>query len=370
MAIRTCRAGKVVWGMFFGTCLLATVGTAWAHEMGLSRGVYVVRGAGVMAEVTFARGELRALVPGLDGDGDGALGDAELAGGAGLLQAAVVDRVAVLGDGAACAGTLTRARLTEEDGAVVAATFACPAAPQAVTLKFAALESLATGHRHLAQVGRGEAGEEGLTDVVLHRRSPAASVTLGAVPETTSYAVGEYFKLGVEHILIGTDHLVFLLGLVLVGGRLRSLLAVITAFTLGHSVSLAMATLQVWSPSGGIVEPAIALSIAYVGVENFFAKDAAGRWKITLPFGFIHGFGFAGVLADLGLPADAVVPALLLFNLGVEAGQLLVLAVILPVLLLLGRQGWYTRVRGAWWISAAIVAAGLYWFVERVFLGE
>ena len=75
------------------------------------------------------------------------------------------------------------------------------------------------------------------------------------------------------------------------------------------------------------------------------------------------------MLADLGLPADAVIPALLLFNLGVEAGQLLVLALVLPVLLLLARQAWFQRARGVWWISGAIVAAGLYWFVERVFFG-
>ena len=156
-----------------------------------------------------------------------------------------------------------------------------------------------------------------------------------------------YFEIGVEHILIGTDHLVFLLGLVVIGGKLRTLIAVITAFTVG---------------------PAIALSIAYIGVENFLVTDAGGRWRITLPFGFIHGFGFAGVLAEIGVPDASVGLALLLFNLGVEAGQLLVLAVLLPLLAVLAARPFYKRLRGARWISAAIVLAGLYWFVERVFL--
>ncbi|MCY1009602.1 HupE/UreJ family protein [Nannocystis pusilla] len=191
----------------------------------------------------------------------------------------------------------------------------------------------------------------------------------GGEAEPPARPVSAYFELGVEHILIGTDHLVFLLGLVVVGGRLRSLVAVITAFTLGHSLSLALATLGIWTPSGAWVEPAIALSIAYVGVENFFVPDAAGRWRITLPFGFVHGFGFAGVLAELGLPAGEVGPALLLFNLGVEAGQLAVLALVLPVLLLLGRWEPYRRYRGAKWISGAIVLAGLWWFFERVLGG-
>jgi hypothetical protein len=155
---------------------------------------------------------------------------------------------------------------------------------------------------------------------------------------------------------------------VLVGGRLRALIAVITAFTVGHSLSLALATLGVWTPDAAFVEPAIALSIAYVGLENLLVESPARRWRITLPFGFIHGFGFAGVLADIGVPADAVGPALLLFNLGVEAGQLLALALALPVLMWLGRRPANPRLHGARWISAAIVLAGVFWFIERVFM--
>ena len=208
---------------------------------------------------------------------------------------------------------------------------------------------------------------------MLHRRAATASVELPADamaamgPRTPSApSVRAYFEIGVEHILIGTDHLVFLLGLVVVGGRLRSLIAVVTAFTIGHSLSLALATLGVWRPDPAFVEPAIALSIAYVGVENFLVTDAAGRWRITLPFGFIHGFGFAGVLAEIGVPDEAVGAALLLFNLGVEAGQLLVLAVVLPLLAWLGARPAYQRARGPRWISAAIVVAGLFWFIQRV----
>jgi hypothetical protein len=129
----------------------------------------------------------------------------------------------VRGDGQACPGTVTRARLTEEDGAVVAATYVCPAAPQAHDAKNADARGAgvrAPAPRQIWSDAAG-AGDAELTDVVLHARSPEATVTLGAVgeaPESSGYSVGEYFKLGVEHILIGTDHLVFLLGLVLIGG--------------------------------------------------------------------------------------------------------------------------------------------------------
>ncbi len=360
--------------MAFGTAMLTLLAAApaRAHEVGLSRGVYTARGSAVAAELGFARAELRTLVPELDVDGDGALADGELAGGLGLLQARVVDAMVLTGDGQACAGEAESAKLTEADGAVLAARFTCAAPPTTLTLTLPLLETLAFGHRHIVQIGPAGAPADSLTDAVLHRRAPAVTVTLAsageAAPEPASRPVGAYFVLGLEHILIGFDHLVFLLGLVVLGGRLRSLLAVVTAFTVGHSLSLALATLGVWTPGASWVEPAIALSIAYVGVENFFVADAAGRWRITLPFGFVHGFGFAGVLAELGVPPDAVGLALLLFNLGVEAGQLLVLALILPPLLWLGRGAPQRRISVARGISAAIVVAGLYWFVERVFL--
>jgi hypothetical protein len=318
--------------------LLAT--SVRAHQVGLSRGTYELDGATISAEIVFARGELRDLVPGLDGDGDGAVSDGELARGA-ALQSAIVDRVLLLADDRACPGTFDRAALVEEDG-----------------------------HRHIALVARAGSGPaDSLADWILHARSPQASVTLSGAPEAPPPPppTGEYFALGVEHILIGIDHLVFLLGLVLVGGRWRSLLAVVTAFTLGHSLSLALATLNIWTPSGGWVEPAIAASIAYVGVENFFVKDAADRWRITLPFGFIHGFGFAGALGDIGVPQDNVGLALFLFNLGVEAGQLAVLVVLLPLLALLRRNSLF-RAHGTRAISFAVVLAGVMWFVERTVL--
>lgn len=352
-----------------GAVIAAAPAGAGAHEVGLSRGVYVASGAEVTAEITFARDELRSLAPGLDTDGDGELADAELSSGTAALRV-IADGFHVSGDAAPCACEVVDAALTEEDGARVRLRYTCAAPPSRLTLDLPIFDALAFGHRHLGAVNRSDG--EPLADLVLHRRSREATVELGAQAPSTPPRppVGEYFKIGVEHILIGTDHLVFLLGLVVVGGRLRSLIAVITAFTVGHSLSLALATLGIWTPDPGFVEPAIALSIAYVGVENFFVPDAAGRWRITLPFGFIHGFGFAGVLAEVGLPADAVGVALLLFNLGVEAGQLLVLALVLPLLAWLGGRAFYRDdKRGARWISAAIVVAGVYWFVTRI-MGE
>src|SRR5437867_3522899 len=173
------------------------------------------------------------------------------------------------------------------------------------------------------------------------------------------------FRLGVEHILTGYDHLLFLLALVLVGGPLRSVLGVVTAFTLAHSVTLAVAALGVWVPRPTLIEPAIALSIAYVGIENCVRPDMRRRWRLTFLFGLVHGFGFAGALREVALSAVQIPLALASFNVGVEAGQLAVLAVVLPLVSWLGGRVWFAG-RGVQVASIAISAIGLCWFVVRV----
>jgi hypothetical protein len=143
------------------------------------------------------------------------------------------------------------------------------------------------------------------------------------------------------------------------------LLAVITAFTVAHSITLALAVLGVFAPPPAVIEPLIAASIAYVGVENFFVKNAEGRWRITAPFGLVHGFGFAGALAEVGVPKTDVPLTLFLFNLGVECGQLMVLAVVLPILWVARKRGWLGPrvVKG---LSVVVIALGVFWLVQRV----
>jgi hydrogenase/urease accessory protein HupE len=171
--------------------------------------------------------------------------------------------------------------------------------------------------------------------------------------------------MGLEHIFTGYDHLLFLFGLLLVGGPLRSLVAAVTAFTLAHSITLGLAAFDVWAPSPRFIEPAIALSIAYIGVENWVVRDARGRWRITLPFGLVHGFGFAGALREIALPRDQMATAVFGFNLGVEIGQLAVLAVFLPVVLALRKTAMWQRV-GMRASALAIALTGFVWFVARL----
>ena len=174
---------------------------------------------------------------------------------------------------------------------------------------------------------------------------------------------------GVHHILIGPDHILFLIGLLLLGGRVRQLLLVVTAFTVAHSITLSLAVLEVVTPPTRMVEPIIALSIVYVGLDNLLSRGGKDmRVWIALVFGLIHGFGFASVLREMGLPTGAIGWSLFSFNLGVEVGQLAVVAVVAA---LLGALRAHSPVAGRRVMvagSVAVILAGAFWFVERVFL--
>jgi hydrogenase/urease accessory protein HupE len=185
-------------------------------------------------------------------------------------------------------------------------------------------------------------------------------------------AFGKFLKSGVHHIFIGWDHILFVVGLLLAGGSIGRLLRIVTAFTLAHSVTLALAALDLVHPPARLVEPAIALSIVYVGLDNLMAgrEERDVRVWIALAFGFIHGFGFASVLRGTGLPRPHLAGALFGFNLGVEIGQACIVLLIAPVILALARRNASLAARVVSVGSVVVAAAGGYWFVERVFFSR
>ena len=199
--------------------------------------------------------------------------------------------------------------------------------------------------------------------------SPDISVLGGEVRGFWS-VFGEYIPVGFDHIIPkGLDHILFVLGLFFFSTALRPLLLQVTAFTLAHTVTLALGALGIVSIPGSIVEPIIAASIVYVAVENVFARKL-NPWRpaIIFVFGLLHGLGFASVLGEFGLPADQFIAALIGFNVGVELGQLTVIALaFLAVGYWFGGKDWY-RARIAVPASLVIAAIGAYWFIERVFL--
>jgi len=196
-----------------------------------------------------------------------------------------------------------------------------------------------------------------------------------------SVAISSFIWSGVEHIGAapsqwrtsdggwklpdGIDHILFLLGLLLGGGTLLKLIGVATGFTVGHTITLALAALGVVHPPGWLIEPLIALSIAFVAVEALTQRLAKHRWKIALGFGLIHGFGFANALTALDLSTGAMVKALFGYNVGVELGQLVIVTLLAPAVLAAHRRRWglVYVVRPA---AIAIAICGLFWFVQRI----
>lgn len=197
---------------------------------------------------------------------------------------------------------------------------------------------------------------------------PLARTGQGAMGPAEAFAA--YIPVGFTHILPkGLDHILFVLGLFFLSPHWRPLLWQVSAFTVAHTVTLALGALGLANAPPQIVEPLIALSIAFIAVENLFSSTLH-RWRpfVVFAFGLLHGLGFASVLTGVGLPQSQLIPALLGFNVGVELGQLAVIAVaFLAVAVWFREESWY-RTRIAMPVSAVIGIVGLYWFVERAFL--
>ncbi|MGC1497825.1 MAG: HupE/UreJ family protein [Sulfitobacter sp.] len=191
----------------------------------------------------------------------------------------------------------------------------------------------------------------------------------GGGAQTTWQAFVSYIPVGFDHILPkGLDHILFVLGLFFLSTHLRPLIWQVSAFTLAHTVTLALGATGWVNVPGSIVEPLIAASITYVAVENIFTSGLS-RWRPVVIFGFglLHGLGFASVLGDFGLPEGQFIPALIGFNVGVELGQLAVIAIAFILVGWAIKRVWYRRVIAVP-ASCVIALVGAYWFVERVFL--
>ena len=203
-----------------------------------------------------------------------------------------------------------------------------------------------------------------LTQYVLDVSRPVEKIEVLAGWSGLARRASRFLVLGVEHILTGYDHLAFLLGLIILGGALRSLVGVVSSFTVAHSLTLIAATLDLVVLPTRFVEAAIALSICYVALENMFVREVRYRWVITFFFGLIHGFGFSNVLREMQLPKSGLAVSLLSFNLGVEVGQLAILLLLFPAVLYLSRRRWHSVAINL--ASALMLGLGGFWFVQRV----
>ena len=179
--------------------------------------------------------------------------------------------------------------------------------------------------------------------------------------------VWQFVVEGVHHIFIGPDHILFIIGLLLLGGSVGQILKIVTAFTAAHSITLALATLGVLNPPAAIIEPAIALSIVFVGSHAFFGKRRRDpRLVFAFCFGLIHGFGFANVLAEMMLPRHALGWSLFAFNGGVEIGQACIVLAIAPLLALLRHRSALASERIISVGALCVTTAGAFWFFQRI----
>jgi hydrogenase/urease accessory protein HupE len=339
-----------------------------AHDPGLSSATLWLQQQRLTATLTFAPSDLETLLP-MDLDGDGQVSDAEFQETRAVLERFAREGVQVSLDGELVSPAESSVeRTADQRGRNIEIQLRFPARADAeqLTLRNALLPDLPAGHRHYVTLLDESANLVGET--LLDRTNNVFEISLqhsnGAA---SSRSFGEFFVLGVEHIVTGYDHLLFLLGLLVVGGSFASAAKIITSFTVAHSITLGLATFGVVQLAPAVVEPLIAASIAYVGLENIARRNLEGRWLLTFVFGLVHGLGFASVLRELGVGAGSggALESLLAFNLGVETGQIGIAAIALPLIL-----GLSQRPRLALYLrpatSVVVVTLGTWWLIERV----
>jgi hydrogenase/urease accessory protein HupE len=255
---------------------------------------------------------------------------------------------------------------TSDKGGAMHVRFRFPRpAGSLVTIRSRLAERAGRGHRTLISISddKGRMLAERLTDAT----NPEIGVSLEASPAGDRVNAPGFFRLGVEHILTGYDHLLFLVGLLLVAWRRRDALVMISAFTAAHSVTLALATLALVSAPAQVVEPVIAASMVYVGAENVLRRQPHSRWPVAFGFGLVHGLAFSGALRELGVgqSGSGVAVPLAMFNLGVEAGQISIAALVLPLVRFAqARPALRTRLLPA--CSVIVAMIGGWWLIERL----
>lgn len=335
-------------------CFVIGSSVVRAHDPGLSALDIRIHDAAVSAQVSIAAPDVALMMSSED------VGGRRL-----ILSALVRDFVRLTVDGVPLPGVVDDASI-EEGAARVQLSFAmAPSRTRSrLTIESDLPNRVARGHRELLTV---RAGDRVVIEKLLDASTGSVVIDLEAASPQAAHRAWQFLTVGVRHILTGYDHLVFLAGLLLAARSARELVVGLTTFTAAHSLSLALVVIAGVHAPPEIVEPIIAASIAWVGLENLVPGRPGLRLIVVFGFGLIHGLGFAEALIDLGLGSSAVetTVALVSFNSGVEAGQLAVALVFMPVVWAIrSRPSWAARLLPV--CSASIVLAGGYWLIERL----
>lgn len=320
------------------------------------------------------------LAIGIDADGNGEITWDEIRAKHGDIAAYALSHLALQTDGQSCTVATTEHLIDEHtDGAYAVMRFAgtCPAPISTLDVRYSLLFDLDPQHKGLLQLKQDNGT---VTTAIFGIDNPQQQIRLHGGSALAQFA--DYVQHGIWHIWIGFDHILFLVSLLLPAVLARrgsewqpaegfrhamaDVVRVVSAFTLAHSITLTLAALNVVALPSRWVESAIAASVIFAALNNLVPIFQGKRWIAAFAFGLLHGFGFASVLGDLGLPDSARALALFGFNVGVELGQLAIVAAFLP-LAHLARSSWvYRRVvfTGG---SAGIAAIAAVWFIERAF---
>lgn len=356
--------------------LLVVACPAHAHDPGLSAAELKVGDSGLAMHLTFARRDMEAIIA-IDADGNGSVSAAEFAAARPHLEQLGRGVVEIAVDEQRLSVQAAAIELDDSDALHFQFAFRQQAGSR-IGISVPIIAELARGHRQYLTV-RDEDGQ------ILAERllSPAAwQWHFDPVRHASRDSFRDYLAQGVWHIWIGYDHVLFLLSLLLPAvlrresarwlpvDRLRvafiEVFKIVTAFTIAHSVTLSLAALGYIALPSRWVESAIALSVVLAALNNLWPLIDRRRWLVAFAFGLVHGLGFASVLRDLGLPQDSLVLALFAFNVGVEAGQLAIIAALLPLIYVRRDRVSYRRVALGFGSAAIAVVAAL-WFAERAF---
>jgi hydrogenase/urease accessory protein HupE len=353
--------------IFLIAAWLGGISRALAHDPGLSTAGVTLYTNHIEVVLGFAIADAAQIID-LDKNHDGRFSREELANGAMRLKSEATNALEITLDGQPASMTAARCEFDGNDNAAISLIFSGRSFTNPV-IRSKWLALLQPGHRQLLtlKTDSGQVLAERLLsandDHITVEVDPAAAA---AAPRSQS--LHDFLVMGVKHIWTGYDHLLFLFGLLIVTCNFGSAIKVITCFTLAHSITLAVATLNVVNIPSRFVEPLIAVSIVYVGIENLVrADDPKGRGYLAFGFGLIHGFGFASVLRELGVGVNGagIAVPLVSFNLGVEIGQLVIAALLLPLI-------WRVRSHPLFikrWVpacSTVVALLGAFWFVQRV----
>ena len=357
---------------------LFSCNAALAHKPSDSYLILRVSGSTVSGQWDIALRDLEYAI-GLDGNGDGQITWGELKSRHAEIAAYALARFALFADGRACplvAGEQMVDRHSDGSYTVLNFSAECGRKIERLEARYSLFFDFDAQHKGLLRLASAQGTQSGV--FAADRREQQLVLEKASL-------LGQFITFvreGIWHIWVGFDHILFILSLLLPsvlvfeGRRWRAaamaapvfwdVLKVVTAFTVAHSITLSLAALEVISLPSRLVEATIAASVVLAALNNIWPRVLERRWMVAFAFGLIHGFGFASVLADLGLPQNALLLALVGFNLGVEAGQLCIVGAFLPIAFFLRESTFYRRgiMAGG---SALISLVALVWFIERAF---